>query len=52
MCVVFVLVYVYDWQGRTAVADCQANNQSINQSINQWKVEEVGYYVFHINPYY
>ena len=35
MCIIFVLVYVYDWQGRTAVADCQANNQSINQSINQ-----------------
>ena len=33
MCVVFVLVYVYDWQGRMAVADCQANNQSINQSM-------------------
>ena len=27
-CVVFC-----DWQGRTAVADCQINNQSINQSI-------------------
>ena len=37
MCVVFVLVYVYDWQGRTAVANCQANNQSISQSTQQWR---------------
>ena len=28
VCVVFVLVCVYNWQERTAVADCQANNQS------------------------
>ena len=32
-CVVFC-----DWQGRTAVADCQINNQSINQSyLCQWQ---------------
>ena len=24
---------ICDWQGRTAVADCQINNQSINHAI-------------------
>ena len=30
-----VVCYICNWQGRTALADCQINNQSINEGVLQ-----------------
>ena len=35
----YYCMYVLYWQGRTAVADCQINNQSINQSCTKREFE-------------
>ena len=43
-CIIAIVLYVVlcDWQERKAVADCQINNQSINQSIIAWVAVKFG----------